>query len=331
MFEKIRKPRRAKNIFAYIIFSLICLVFVFLGVPTDPLSGAGGFAALVDKQVISIADFYQRLSLVQENQSSTLKRDTERQKADQRLVLNQLIDEKLMFTAAQTAGLKVSNQELRHQIKSFPAFQEEGKFQNSLYRNYLESTRTSPEGFENNIRTFILLQRMEKLFNRVFFISRPEKEKNSDLNNFEFQFKYVRIPFNTAVSDSAVNLGQWQNLLKSTKLVEQELKKQGLEWIQSSPVTLNNWSSALPVLVDSDELFDSVLEVVPERGLVPKLLVQADYMVLVYLTNFKVKKPQKLKLQQDILSFSISRIIFSSWIQFMKEQSHIQINPKLLQ
>ena len=329
MFEKIRKPKRAKNIFAYIIFSLICLVFVFLGVPTDPLSGAGGFAALVDKQVISLADFYQRLSLFQENQSSSLKQDTERQKADQRLVLNQLIDEKLMFKAAQTAGLKVSDQELRHQIKSFPAFQEEGKFQNSLYRNYLESTRTSPEGFENNIRTFILLQRMEKLFNRVFFISRPEKEKNSDLNNFEFQFKYVRIPLNNA-SGSAVDMGKWQDLLKSAQLVEQELKKQGLEWIQSSPVTLNNWSSALPVLVDEAELFKSVLGVVPGKGLIPKILVQADYMVLAYLTDFKVKKPQELKLQQDILSFSVSRIIFSSWLQFMKEQSRIQVNPQLL-
>lgn len=329
MFEKIRKPKRAKSIFAYIIFSLICLVFVFLGVPTDPLSGAGGFAALVDKQVISLADFYQRLSLFQENQNSSLKQDTERQKADQRLVLNQLIDEKLMFKAAQTAGLKVSNQELRHQIKSFPAFQEEGKFQNSLYRNYLESTRTSPEGFENNIRTFILLQRMEKLFNRVFFISRPEKENNSDLNNFEFQFKYVRISLNNA-SGSAVDMGKWQDLLKSTKLLEQELKKQGLEWIQSSPVTLNNWSSALPVLVDEAELFKSVLEVVPGKGLVPKLLVQADYMVLAYLTDFKVKKSKEVKLSQDILSFSISRIIFSSWLQFMKERSRIQVNPQLL-
>ena len=329
MFEKIRKPRRAKSIFAYIIFSLICLVFIFLGVPTDPLSGAGGFAALVDKQVISLATFYQRLSLVQENQNSALKQDTKRQKADQRLVLNQLIDEKLMFKAAQIAGLKVSNQELRKQIKSFPAFQEEEKFQNSLYRNYLESTRTSPEEFENNIRTFILLQRMEKLFNRVFFISRPEKEKNSDLNNFEFQFKYVRIPLNT-LSNSAVDLGKWQDLLKSTKLLEQELKKQGLEWIQSSPVTLNNWSSALPILVDESELFNSVLEVVPNKGLIPKILVQADYMVLAYLKDFKVKKSQEAKLSQDILSFSISRIIFSSWLQFMKEKSRIQVNPQLL-
>ena len=327
MFEKIRKPRRAKNIFAYIIFSLICLVFVFLGVPTDPLSGTGGFAAIVDKQIISIAVFYQRLSSFQENQNPSLKQDTERQKADQRLVLNQLIDEKLMFKAAQSAGLEVSNQELRNQIKSFPAFQEEGQFQNSLYRNYLESTRTSPEGFENNIRTFILLQRMETLFNRIFFISRSEKQKNSDLNNFEFQFKYVRIPLNT-LSSSSVDLSKWQDLLKSSELVEQELKTQGLEWIQSSPVTLNNWSSALPILVDETEFFDSVLKVIPKTGLIPKLLVQADYMVLAYLTDFK--KSQKTPLPQDILSFSISRIIFSSWLQFMKEQSRIQVNPKLL-
>ena len=329
MFEKIRKPRRAKSIFAYIIFGFICLVFIFLGVPTDPLSGAGGFAAVVDKQVISIASFYQRLSAFQENQSSSLKQDTERQKADQRLVLNQLIDEKLMFIAAQKAGLKVSNEELRNQIKSFPAFQENGKFQNSLYRSYLESPRVSAEGFEEDVRTFILLQRMETLFNRIVLISKQEKEKNSDLNNFEFQFKYVRIPLNT-LSGEGTDLGQWQDLLTNPELVEQELKAKGLEWVQASPVTLNSWSNALPVLVDEAELFDSVLKTLPNKGLVPKLLVQADYLVLAYLTDFKVKKPQEIKLSQDILSFSISRIIFSSWLQSMKEQVRIQLNPKLL-
>jgi len=220
MFEKIRKPGRAKNIFAYIVFSLICLVFIFLGVPTDPLSGAGGFAAIVDKQVISIASFYERLSFLQENQGASLKQDTERQKADQRLALNQLIDEKLMFIMAQRAGLQVSDQELRNQIKSFPAFQENGKFQNSLYRNYLEATRKSPEVFENDIRKFVLLQRVEALFNRFFFISGQEKEKNSDLNNFEFQFKYVRIPLNN-LSGEDVGFGQWQDLLKNPQLLEQ--------------------------------------------------------------------------------------------------------------
>jgi len=174
-----------------------------------------------------------------------------------------------------------------------------------------------------------LLQRIETLFNRIFFISKREKEKNSDLNNFEFQFKYVRIPLNN-FSGENVDLGQWQDLLKSPELVERELKAKGLEWIQSSPVTLNSWSDALPVLVDETEFFDSVLEALPNKGLIPKLLVQADYLVLTYLTDFKVKKPQDIKLSQDILSFSISRIIFSSWLQSMREQVRIQLNPKLL-
>ena len=329
MFEKLRKPRRAKNIFAYIIFGLICLVFVFLGVPADPLSGAGGFAALVGKQVISLASFNQRLSLLRENQSSSLKRDTERQKADQRLVINQLIDEKLMFKAAQTAALKVSNQELRSQIKSFPAFQEDGRFRNSLYRRYLESSRISPKTFEEDIRTFILLRRMEKLFQRVFFISGPEKQKNSDLNNFEFQFKYVKVPLNN-LSGAGTDLNQWQESLADAELLEQKLKANGLEWIQQQPAALRSWSSVLPVLVDENELFDSMIKKLPEKGLIPKLLVQADYLVIAYLMDFKVKKSAETKLSQDILSFSVSRIIFSSWMQSMKNQTRIQINPNLL-
>ena len=329
MFEKLRKPRRAKTVFAYIIFGLICLVFVFLGVPTDPLSGAGGFAAIVDKQIISLADFNQRLSFLQENQGSSLKRDTERQKADQRRALNQLIDEKLILKAAQETGLTVSNEELRRQIKSFPAFQENGKFRNSLYRNYLESSRISPKMFEENIRTFILVQRMEKLFSRVSFLSRPEKKKHSDVNNFEFQFKYVRVSLNN-LSGAGEDLSQWQDSLSNAELLERQLKTKGLEWIQASPVTLNDWSRVLPVLVDEDELFDSMLEKLPNKGLIPKLLLQTDYLVLAYLTDFKVKQSEGVKLSQDILSFSISRIIFSSWMRFMKDQSRIQINPKLL-
>jgi len=85
----------------------------------------------------------------------------------------------------------------------------------------------------------------------------------------------------------------------------------------------------LPVLVDEVELFNSTLEILPNKGPVPKLLVQADYLVLAYLEDFKVKESKKIQLSQDILSFSISRIIFSSWLQSIKEKARIQINPKL--
>ena len=334
MFEKIRKPWRAKNIFAYIIFSLICLVFVFLGVPVDPLSGAGGFAALVNKKIISIADFSQRLSMLQTEQKPLMSGDnSERQKELETLALNQLINEELILQSSRKASLMVSDVELRKQVHSFPAFQEKGRFQQFLYQSYLKAQRLSAGQFEDKIRTMILLRRVQSLFSRLVFFSKKEEEKNLEVGNIHFQLKYIRIPLKN-LETSGSDFQKWKDLVKKPQLLEKELKIKGFEWIESSKTSLRNWGSVLPVPVDENLLFESVLKKIPKKGLIPEVILQGDHLILTYLSGFEVKKahlksPEK-NFSQSFLSLAISQMVLSSWLKSLKNKSRIKINPKIM-
>ena len=202
MFEKIRKPGRAKNIFAYIIFFLICLVFVFLGVPVDPLSGGGGFAALVNKQVISWADLSERTEQFRRQSKNSMgQNNAESQKEDTKRALNQLINEELVFQQASQASLLVSDKELRNTIINIPAFQKDGVFKNSIYRSFLNARRISASDFENKIRKWVLAGRAERLFDQALFISQMETAKNDELKDIQLQLSYVRIPLMQDSSD----------------------------------------------------------------------------------------------------------------------------------
>ena len=331
MFEKIRKPGRAKSFFAYIIFALICLVFVFLGVPIDSLSGIGGFAAVVNREGIPIIEFQKRLDQIQKSDQTPPDAKSQKAKLGEhsRVVMNQLINEALIFQQARGSGLAVSNHEVRNKVTSFELFQENGVFKTALYLTFLDNQRLRAKDFEDQMRKWILTSRMERLFHYVFAVSDLEREKNKELDRVQIQLKYVRVAL---LNDSEVQ--KWQDLLQEPVLLERELKSKKLKWIDSQKVSLRNWNRALPVAVNEKELFQQVLGVIPHRGLIPKLFLDKNHLIIASLKNFKISKKKMVQSSKEsmdsFLSFAYSRMTFSSWLEFVKNQSRIRINTKIL-
>ena len=329
MLKKIRQPGRTKSITAYLIFSVICLVFIFLGVPLEPLSGVGGFAALVNKQVISIADFNQRLNIAQQNQRPS--NNAKQQKESRNLIISQLVNEKLIIQSALNEGIWISNQEVARFIRSQSAFQDDGIFQNSLYTSYLQANRLSAAEFEENFRHLYLVEKVENLFSKIFLTSDLEKEKNQELDQAQFKLKYITIPL-TNVSSYQEDVGRWQNLVKKPKSLQKEIRRRKLSWIDSSRVSLRNLGRAIPLLQDEEQLFQALVQRIPKKGLIPQIIIQPENLILVQIAQFRIKRSQKKEKfsSQDILSFATSRMIFSSWLQFLRNQSQIQINTRIL-
>lgn len=321
MLEKIRKPSRAKNLFAYIIFGLICLVFVFFGVPIGSISGSG-YVALVNKKVISIAEFKQNLK----NEDSLGSPGEERQKETKRLILNQLINREIVFQSAQELGLNVSDNELRSQITSSPFFQEEGKFKNALYQSYLQYQRILPKTFEDRIRKSVLSARVEKLFHWAMGVSELEKERNEQMNQMQFQLKFVRISL--ADSHSSEEIKKWQKLLSSPRNLNKALKSQGFQWIETPVVSLKNWTYVLPEIADADELFENIFEKIPHPGLIPKLMLEGENVIIVRLEKFEIK--ESAEQPQNVLSLSIARAASFSWFESQRNKSKVKINHRFL-
>ena len=326
MLEKIRKPSRAKNFFAYIIFALICLVFVFLGVPTNPISG-GGAAAVVGDEVISIAQLRRMMEQQEAAGASGAERQAQLQKEQIGRLLQQLINSEVIFQSAKTEGLNVSDQELAATVRSFPVFQEEGRFKNALYQRYLSYQRLSPVHFERQIRKSLLSTRVEKLFHQSFALSHSEKERNQQMGSFQFQLKAVKILLEGL--DSSKEIEKWQGLLSSPRELNRALKAQGLEWLETPEVSLKNWPQVLSSIADEEELFESVLEHLPGEGLIPKLLIDGRHIVIVRLENFRVNKEARPS-PLDVFSLLSSQAVFSNWLKASQEKLRIKINPQYL-
>ena len=75
-------------------------------------------------------------------------------------VLHRLIDEVLILQAAQRLGIQVSTPELQEQIRSYPFFQEDGKFNEKRYYQLLSRARLTPAEFEAQEGQRLLLQKV---------------------------------------------------------------------------------------------------------------------------------------------------------------------------
>lgn len=75
-------------------------------------------------------------------------------------ILDQLVDQRLLGVAAQSAGLRVSDETLRERIAAEPSFQEDGKFSPTRYAIFLKSQGQSATRFEELFRRDIERQRL---------------------------------------------------------------------------------------------------------------------------------------------------------------------------
>lgn len=80
--------------------------------------------------------------------------------ATRRALLESMIDNRLVASAAAKARLAVSDDTLREAILGIPAFQEDGRFTRSAYEAVLRSQGMTPQGFESSMRYELTLQQV---------------------------------------------------------------------------------------------------------------------------------------------------------------------------
>ncbi len=91
----------------------------------------------------------------------------------------QIIQQQLLAQEAQKAGLVVTNEELQEKILSFPMFKrEDGSFVGTeLYARILRANGMTPEDFEEELRTEILIDKLQKLLEDGIIVTDAEAEK----------------------------------------------------------------------------------------------------------------------------------------------------------
>ncbi len=171
---------RKKRIVQFVLL-LAVLPFMFWGVESYRSDGKEGYVAIVDGEEIKRREFEQALrdhqsrirAMFGGNFDSTMLDSYEIKDS----VLEQLIQQRLLFREAVSNGFTVLDSQLINEIGQIPDFQIDNKFSKKQYETLLRNQGLSPVAFESRVRQELLLQQLLDGFSENNFVSNQAVNK----------------------------------------------------------------------------------------------------------------------------------------------------------
>jgi peptidyl-prolyl cis-trans isomerase D len=152
MFDFVQEKKRVVQV----VLLLIIVTFAFFGVNSYMNSGGGSAPATVNGEKISQQEFdsalRQQQDRVREQAGSNYDPALFDKPEIKRMILDSMINQRLLSLQARKAGLTLSNDQLAQVIAGIPAFQKDGKFDKQQYETALSSQNMSPQLFESRVR-----------------------------------------------------------------------------------------------------------------------------------------------------------------------------------
>ncbi|TLU64934.1 peptidylprolyl isomerase [Enterobacter sp. MF024] len=157
----------ANSLVLKIIFGIIIVSFILTGVSGYLIGGSANYAAKVNDQEISRGQFEnafagERNRMQQQlgDQFSELAANEGYMKNLRQQTLNRLIDEALLDQYARELGLSISDDQVKKAIFVTPAFQNNGKFDNSRYNAIVNQMGMTPDQYAQALRNQLTTQQL---------------------------------------------------------------------------------------------------------------------------------------------------------------------------
>ena len=157
----------ANSLVLKIIFGIIIVSFILTGVSGYLIGGSANYAAKVNDQEISRGQFEnafagERNRMQQQlgEQFSELAANEGYMKNLRQQTLNRLIDEALLDQYAREIGLSISDDQVKKAIFSTPAFQNNGKFDNTRYNAIVNQMGMTPDQYAQALRNQLTTQQL---------------------------------------------------------------------------------------------------------------------------------------------------------------------------
>jgi peptidyl-prolyl cis-trans isomerase D len=203
--------RDSMKYLAWILWAVIGVfvlyVFVDFGSGVNPGNAPVRAAATVGDEEITYREYEREYRRLEDQFRQQLGGQLTPELAEQlRLpmqALNRLINRKVLLGEAERLDLEVSDKELRAYIVSLPTFQDaDGKFAGAeAYERAVRGLGFTPDGFEQEIRQQLLLQRVLGAFERSVVVSAGEVDERYRQQVEKAKLRYVALPFGALASD----------------------------------------------------------------------------------------------------------------------------------
>lgn len=176
MFDAVRNNKKIVQVFLV----LIALPFAFFGVESFRDGGAGVDVAKVGEVKISQQEFQQAVREQQDRlrgQLGELDPKVLDNPEFRQAILDDLIDQRLLFQEARKRHLFASDDAVRQAIMAVEAFQDNGQFSQQRYEALLSAQGMSPVGFEAQVRQDLALQQLAGTIGRSGIVSQRVTDK----------------------------------------------------------------------------------------------------------------------------------------------------------
>ena len=212
--------KHSKGWLAYTAFGAIIVVFVLWG-GSSYLTREANMVAKIDKHIISVEQFSKaytdQLKAYQERFGEALTPEMLKKLDLKKTVVDQMIDDYIIETDAKKMGIEVADADLQQAISQVPAFNRDGRFDENLYRRYLDYERLTPAEFEYKMGKELLKQRFVGVLTENVVVPVQELDATYHFLNDKYELSYLTIDSSTFAKDVQLRQDQIQSYYDANK------------------------------------------------------------------------------------------------------------------
>ncbi|MFN3843280.1 MAG: SurA N-terminal domain-containing protein [Rehaibacterium terrae] len=287
MLQKLRE-KTTSGWLAFVIVGLLIIPFAFFGVNNYFSAQVATWVAKIevpapwwqfgkDTREISQDEFRSRFEQYRQRMRQTLGDAYDPRQFDditvKRQVLDALIEEQLLLIAAERDGVVVPDAVVAREIMNIPAFQVDGRFDQTQYRLLLQSQGMTISGFERQLREDLVRQLLPNQIARSAFVSDADLDAFIRLRDQRRDIDYLALPVPRDVDETVTDeqVQAWY--------AERTDRYRSPERVTLEYVEIDASNIAVPTTIDEQTLRDRYQEqrarfVEPEQRLASHILIQ---------------------------------------------------------
>ncbi len=166
---------RAQGWVAWFIVGLITIPFALWGVNSYLTGATDSVIATVNGEDIKQLEFQKSLQQYRDRMRNSMGENFDPELFDnaqtKQRILDELIEQKLLYSAARSLKLNISDKAIGEMIRSTPAFQTEGRFDSDRYKALLARSGYSPSRYEQQLRIDLLITQLKDSIQGTAFVT----------------------------------------------------------------------------------------------------------------------------------------------------------------
>jgi peptidyl-prolyl cis-trans isomerase D len=201
--------KNLKIVLWFVVFVFILLIFVDWGTGRKGARGLTGLAAKVGGHDIPEAEFFKAVKSIDDRYRQMYGKQYDQIRKNLDLAsaaLSSIVERDLLTRQAHAMGLSVSDQELLDKILTFPVFRrKDGSFVGeNLYSRILSANQMTPEEFESDLRSELLIQKLQHALSAGVVVTDAELEREYRRRNETISMSVVVVPVDKAYARATV-------------------------------------------------------------------------------------------------------------------------------